>query len=304
VRYEDLVTAPEKVAAELFNVLGVAPAPGITEYCFTGEREQFGPADYKIWATSAITSDSVGRGESVPVGLIPPPIVAAINERAARLGYLPIDEGWGTTGRPTDPRLPGTAKAPAALVADSEPLAEAAGLLTESLRIRLACIDDRFARRWESVLADKFLIVLRAHAADGEARWLVDLAARTITRDDADIAPENMGLGGTAPEGATPDDAEPAGTESEDAELGDVEWTILGAPETWQATLSGQVNLHVAMRRNDLRYCCTAEEDGPLTSTTRVAMLADLLGLSPWEHADADAAALAGAARAAAVAPS
>jgi hypothetical protein len=296
VRYEDLAIAPEEVAAELFDCLGVAPAPGITGYCFSGEREQFGPADYKIWATSAITGDSVGRGESVPMGLIPPPLVAAINELADRLGYLPIDEGWGTPGRPADPRLPGTAKGPAAPVAGGEPPAGVAGLLEESLRIRLACMDDRFARRWESVLADKFLVVCRTQVAGGEARWLADLAARDITRDDAEGA--DMTPGGTAP-----GEAESEATESEDAEPADAEWTILGSPETWQAILSGQVNLHVAMRRNDLRYCSTGEEDGPLTGTTRVAMLADLLGLSPWEQADADAAALAGAARAAAAVP-
>jgi hypothetical protein len=286
LRYEDLVTAPEEVAADLFGFLGVAPAPGITEYCFTGEREQFGPADYKIWATSAITGDSVGRGESVPMGLIPPPITTAINELAGELGYLPIDEDWGTPGMPADPRLPGTAKAPAAPVADSEPPTEATGLLEESLRIRLASVDDRFARRWEPVLTDKFAIVCRTQAG-GEAQWLVDLATRSITREDAEDE-EDM-----APESAGPDDTEP----------GDVEWTILGSPETWQATLSGQVNLHVAMRRNDLRYCSSGEEGDPLTSTTRVAMLADLLGLSPWEQADADAAAFTVAARAAAVVP-
>jgi hypothetical protein len=236
------------------------------------------------------------------MGLIPPPLVAAINELADRLGYLPIDEGWGTPGRPADPRLPGTAKGPAAPVAGGEPPAEATGLLEESLRIRLACVDDRFARRWESVLADKFLIVCRTQAAGGEARWLVDLAAGGITRDDAedaDMTPED-----TLPDDTLPEDAGSEGPASGDAEPPDAEWTILGSPETWQAILSGQVNLHVAMRRNDLRYCSTGEEDGPLTSTTRVAMLADLLGLSPWEQADADAAALAGAARAAAGVPS
>ena len=113
VRYEDLVAAPEETAGDLFAFLGAAPAPGITSRCFTGERERFGPADYKIWATSAITGDSVGRGESVPVGLIPPPITEAINELTGTLGYLPIDQEWGTSRRPADPRVPGTGKAPA-----------------------------------------------------------------------------------------------------------------------------------------------------------------------------------------------
>lgn len=106
VRYEDLVAEPEETAAEIYRFLGVKPAPGIALSCFSGERERFGPADHKIWATSRITDDSVGRGEKIPAGLIPPPIKSSINEIISKLAYRPIDEEWGTPGRPTDPRLP------------------------------------------------------------------------------------------------------------------------------------------------------------------------------------------------------
>jgi hypothetical protein len=287
VRYEDLVTAPEEVAGGLFGFLGAGPAPGITDRCFTGERERFGPGDFKIWATSAITGDSVGRGESIPAGLIPPPIVAGINELAGKLGYLPIDDGWGTGGRPADPRLPGTAKVPAEPAAGAAPSVAAARMLEGSLRARLAGTDDRFARRWRSALADRFAVVCRAPATGGEARWLVDLAARTITGDDTESSETGRGEGG------------PQATDAED-----VAWTILGSPGTWEAVLSGQVNLHVALRRCELRYCSAGEEEGVLTTDTRIAMLADLLGVSCWEQADADAVGLAGSARAGAKVPS
>src|SRR5262249_9038920 len=69
VRYEDLVIDPERVAAGLFAFLEAAPAPGISARCFSAERERFGPADYKIWYTSDISSDSLGRGWSVPAGM-------------------------------------------------------------------------------------------------------------------------------------------------------------------------------------------------------------------------------------------
>lgn len=273
VRYEDLVTGPEEVAADLFGFLSAAPTPGLTERCFTSERERFGPADYKIWATSAITGDSVGRGESVPVGLIPPPVIAAINELADTLGYLPIDEEWGTPGRPVDPRVPGTAKVTSVRLASTEPGAEAAGLLEESLRAQMEGISDRFTARWSACLADKFLVVCRTSAAGGsEFQWVVDLAARTVTGEDAE------------PDDAGPDDGEPD----------DVEWTILGSPQAWQAVLSRQVNLHVALRRGDLRYGSVGD-DGQLAIQSRVAMLADLLGLSPWQQADSGPADLAGA---------
>jgi hypothetical protein len=264
VRYEDLVAAPEETATGLFEFLGAAPAPGISERCFTGERERFGPADYKIWATSAITGDSVGRGESVPAGLIPPPITEAINELADKLGYLPIDKEWGTPGRPADPRVPGTAKVPAVPSAGSEPPAEAAGPLEESLRAAVEGTGDRFTGRWGPYLAGKFLVVWRMPAAGGgEVGWVVDLAARTVIREV---------------EG--PDD---------DDDPDDVEWTILGSPETWQAVLSGQVNLHVALRHGDLRYG-SAGDDHVLAFDSRVAMLTDLLGLSPWQQTDSSPA--------------
>jgi hypothetical protein len=55
-----------------YAFIGVPPAPGVARACFTSDRERFGPADHKIWATSEISGDSVGRGESVPAGLIAP----------------------------------------------------------------------------------------------------------------------------------------------------------------------------------------------------------------------------------------
>jgi protein-tyrosine sulfotransferase len=106
VRYEDLVADPESVAAGVFEFLDVAPAPGISEACFSPERERFGPADYKIWFTAKISSESVGRGWSAPAGMIAPPILAGMNELAGKLGYLPVDDEWGTKEPPRDLRVP------------------------------------------------------------------------------------------------------------------------------------------------------------------------------------------------------
>jgi hypothetical protein len=61
---------------------------------------------------------------------------------------------------------------------------------------------------------------------------------------------------------------------------------MLACPETWQALQAGRDNLMTALRRSDLRYCA-AGEDSPVSVQTRVAMLADLLGLSSWESAEA-----------------
>jgi hypothetical protein len=257
IRYEDLVTEPEDAALEIYSFIGVDPMPGVAQECFNTGRERFGPADHKIWATSKITANSVGSGESVPAGLIPPPITFAINELTDKLGYIQIDEGWGTPGRPADPRLPDTvtlaheAAFAASRDADDESTV-ANDVLEKALLTALIRIDDRFACQWETCMADRFVIVSRAAANRSEQRWLVDMAARIAWSD---------------------------------ADADDGEWTILGSPQAWQAVLIGRTNLQAALRRCDLRYC-SADDDGPLDVQTRMAMLADLLGLSSWRQAD------------------
>jgi hypothetical protein len=269
VRYEDLVTAPDETAHGIFTFLGVRPVPGIAESCFSAEREQFGPADHKIWATSKVNADSVGRGESIPVGLIPPPIVAGINDLVGQLGYLPLDEGWGTPGMSGDPRVPETIRAaadppgrPVATGGAGETTASLSAL-HDRLRAGLDQIDERFTSQWAPCLDESFLVVSRplAAGAEGEAGWLVDLAGRTISRYDP-------------------------------AAVGE-EWTIIGSPQAWSAVLAGEVNLHVAVRRCDLRYCDPGEE-GPFDAQIRIGMLADLLSLSSWPTADVAPLAAAG----------
>jgi len=256
VRYEDLVEDPEIVMQGVYAFLGLGPAPGVAQACFSGERQRFGPADHKIWATSSVSGDSVGRGESVPAGLIPPHVTAAINELAGKLGYRAVDDQWGSPGRPADPRDPATIKG----VAPSPGSAPGAGPvpgsaeLEEWLRSRLDSAAEQVASRWESCASGKFQVVSRAITGGSEAQWVVDITARTVTPDD--------------------------GLDE------DVAWSMLACPETWQAVQAGRVNLMTALRRSDLRYC-GAGEDSPVSTQTRVAMLADLLGLSSWKMAEA-----------------
>jgi hypothetical protein len=107
LRYEDFVTEPEAEAKRLFGFLGVETVPGITETIFSRQRPQTGPGDHKIWQTTRIGGDSVGRGWDVPVGLIPPPLLADVNGLAARLGYVPITPEWGMGDKPEDVRAVG-----------------------------------------------------------------------------------------------------------------------------------------------------------------------------------------------------
>jgi hypothetical protein len=107
VRYEDLVAEPEAEARRLFDFLGVSAVPGITETIFSRRRQRTGPGDHKIWKTTRIGGDSVGRGWDVPAGLIPPPLLDDVNRLAARIGYLPVGPDWGKGDRPEKVRVAG-----------------------------------------------------------------------------------------------------------------------------------------------------------------------------------------------------
>jgi Sulfotransferase family len=265
VRYEDLVADPEEVTAGVFEFLGVAPQPGISARCFSPERERFGPADYKIWHTSQITGQSVGRGWSVPAGMIPPPVRQMVNELADKLGYLPVDDGWGTAAVPADLRADRgqpTEAQPAQAQSAARAALPGASLVGERLRAGVAGVDDRFAGRWGDRAAESFTVAVIAAtglAGGGECRWRVDLAAGTVTE---------------APGPA------PGGDEEEDTG-----WDVVGSAEAWQALLDSRTNLGVALRHCELRYCDLGEA-GSVAADARIGMLADLLGLrSSWQLA-------------------
>ena len=263
VRYEDLVEDPEAVMSQVFAFIGAGPAPGVAQACFSGERERFGPGDHKIWATSQVSAGSVGRGESVPAGLIAPPVTAAINELAAALGYLPVDTDWGAPGRAADPRVPDTIRSPA--VPSGGGPAPGSQALEESLRSRLDATGERFPGQWQACAAEKFLIVSRTATGGSETQWLVDIASQTI---------------------AVESEADDEGPDDDGTDDDDVTWSILGSPQAWEAVLSGELNLHAALRHNDLRYC-PAGPDSPVISHDRITMLADLLGLGARAQAGA-----------------
>ncbi|MBO0833986.1 MAG: sulfotransferase, partial [Actinobacteria bacterium] len=278
VRYEDMVADPQAVADRLFKFLDVDLVPGIAEACFAAERERFGPADYKIWHTSQITDDSVGRGWTIPAGLIGPQIRAGINELCGKLGYLPVDENWGTADRPADLRLPAEqaetepAEATdegAAPPADTPVLAPANGdtpepgfaaVVGERLEAGLSRLGKGFSRRWKPCASELFEVVATPAGPGPNARWRVNLAARSLSA--VNCSP------GTGDDGGQADSA----------------WDIIASADTWKQLIDGRVNMSVALRRHDLRYCDTGEA-GPVVADTRIAMLADLLGLTSWGQA-------------------
>jgi protein-tyrosine sulfotransferase len=105
VRYEDLVAEPEAAARRLFEFLGVPAVPGITQTIFSRRRQRTGPGDHKIWQTTSIGGDSVGRGWDVPADLISTPLLDDVNRLAGRIGYLPVGPDWGKGDRPEEVRV-------------------------------------------------------------------------------------------------------------------------------------------------------------------------------------------------------
>lgn len=194
----------------------------------------------------------MGRGWSVPAGMIPPQEKQVLRELTGKLGYLSVDEEWGTAVVPADLRVAdGQAQADGSRSAE---LPESA-VVGDRLRAGLFRDHSAFTRRWGACSGESFMIVTTPPAGAGagrESRWRVDLPARTVNR---------------VPAAADDDTA----------------FDVVGSIDAWQAVLTGHTNLGVAMRRCELRYCDTGDA-GPVVADLRIGMLADLLGLAPsWQ---------------------
>lgn len=252
VRYEDLVTSPQDIADGIFSFLGVDRVPGITTTCFSPERERFGPADYKIWNTSRISADSVGRGWDIPAGLILPSVLEQVNGLADRLGYVLVDEKWGTAGPPADLVVPAGRTTAASAMNGSGAVQDGGGhdLIADRLREGLVRLGERFSRRWGAYAVESFDVVATAPRRTGaDIRWRIDLAKRAVTAPD------------------------PAGEESA--------WDAVAPAGIWERVLNGDTSLSVAVRRCEVRYCDSGG-GGPVVATSRMDMLAEFLGLTSW----------------------
>ena len=240
VRYEDLVADPEEVANGIFRFIRVPPVQGISASCFAPERERLGPADYKIWHTSQITTGSVGRGWSVPAALITPPVTATINDLADKLGYVRVDETWSVAETAPDLRRSGGG-APAgpdqsAPAGDTRQMPRVFLALGDLLQNGLFRVSDRFVGRWGPFAAESFLVVATSPGA-GSARWRVGLAARTVTLAET--------------------------SQTSDGPLGDASWQLAVPADVWERVIRGTANLNVVLRRRELRYCDTGDGARP-----------------------------------------
>jgi hypothetical protein len=281
VRYEDLVTEPDHEAARMFDFIGVRPAPGIADRCFGLDHQRFGPGDYKIWNTARISTDSVGRGWSIPARLIPAPLLDRVNELADVLGYVRVGQRWGTGTRPADLRVAADAPRPTAAGLGHDEPSAGASALDARLLAGLARVGEEFTRSHGSHATESVLLFATAQApADADAWWRLDLAVGTIIKGLGDRTADTVISANTAISANTVISANTA-ISVDMADTADVGWSITGSARAWERVLTGEANLGVAFRRGDLRYADNGDAGpGSPTADRRVAMLAELLGVA------------------------
>jgi hypothetical protein len=249
VRYEDIVADPEAAAAGIFEFLGAAPAPGVSELCFSTERERFGPGDHKIWFTSQISDGSVGKGWGIPSVMIAPPVLATVNELCGKLGYAPVDDGWGTTQPPADLRQ--QPEPAAAAIVSSSPASIGDGFFGPTAAEKVARLGENFARKWAPHSGEIVVAVILPDTNQAPAEyWRLDLGHRRV---------------------------EAAGQDAQESS----DWDVIGRATDWQQVLSGRLNFSAALRSARLRYC-EDDDAGPIVTDNRIRMLAEILGVAAW----------------------
>lgn len=159
VRYEDLVLAPEETVAGIQRFLGVQENLSVLVAAFNREPPR-GPGDYKVEHTTGIHATSLGHGKRVPVTMLPPPLLSAMNEQLTVLGYQELDRSWNTAERIVDGGGRGIWANRLIRLMD--------GARVGGVASGLGC----------------FAVVAEDHRA---LRWVIDPSARAIERGDGDV---------------------------------------------------------------------------------------------------------------------
>ena len=175
VRYEDLVTDPNKTLTGLFSFLAISQdSEALSAQRIFSNPTRNSVGDHKLRYMRDIAPDSVGRGWTVPVEWIPAPFRFRINEISVKLGYPPLE----TEAHQARRALRGACDAAAAAVGLPRPS------LTELM--------DRAALE----LATRMEIgegagQMRLVVADDPMPFLVDFERKTVSREDV-LAPYTL----------------------------------------------------------------------------------------------------------------
>jgi protein-tyrosine sulfotransferase len=249
VRYESLVTKTGPVCQDLARFLGLPSAAWHWQDALRTSEEMSGAADYKVWSTGAVTNESVGRGVAVPVRVIPPPVLAAVNEQLGRLDYPPIDLSWNQLSR--SDVLGQWQPAEDQEAEESRELEEAAELISQRIAAGLTGLSAN-SGRWKNLDGNKYVVVSAYSGKESRRKveWLIDLEKFESSR-------------GTGYPGQ--------GTE--------VAWFMTGEAAEFKAVLSGQVDLAVALRKGNLRILNQLHAHGD-DEGVRISLAANILALA------------------------
>jgi hypothetical protein len=100
IQYEALVSQPEWAVRGICRFVGVPFEAEMLQRSLEAVPSLEGPGDEKVIFTSKISSDSIGRGTRVPLGMIPPALLEAVNNLLTQLGYPIIGQDWGSGPSP------------------------------------------------------------------------------------------------------------------------------------------------------------------------------------------------------------
>jgi protein-tyrosine sulfotransferase len=249
IRYEDLTDNPETEAKKLFAYLGMSEIDGVTKTCFSRDRQRFGAGDHKIWRTNEVTSSSVGRGWSIPAGMILPDVLEKINELTEQLGYVPVDDDWGITAPPADIRLQGENSQFTEVGNNSiRDSAYESAWLGERLRLGTITRSEE-KQRWAEIASEKFCVIAIGDRRLAEA-WLVDLAVGTVTAAAAEQQAQS-------------------------------DWDVIASADVWKRVVNRSLNLNTAIRSCHLRYSDSGDPS-PAVVDARLDLLSNFLGITTW----------------------
>jgi sulfotransferase family protein len=158
VRYEDLVLKPEETMSRVQHFLGVSEDYSALEKAFQRGAHK-GPGDYKVEHTGGVHSRSIGHGKRVPLQMIPPPLLSAINERLEALDYPVLDQSWNAAERVAN--------------------AAAGGLW----RRQLQTLMDSATTASDKTLGPFALVA----EDDGALRWVIDPVLATLSQGDGEV---------------------------------------------------------------------------------------------------------------------
>jgi hypothetical protein len=97
LRYEDLVTRTDESMDGVWELFGVDGSRRQADV-FRGPHDPIAPADHKIWHTSAVHAESIGRGARIPPDRLGVPVRGSMNQLLTVLGYHQVDNCWGSGG--------------------------------------------------------------------------------------------------------------------------------------------------------------------------------------------------------------